>query len=207
MKKFLLLGLFIATIGTAQNPGPFIGESAGFSGYDNFAGTGALSNPPWTEVSASGYGVLGRVSDSLQVTSGTKGIVIYTGKVYSTTQQASIIIPTVPSGTTGPVVLMQPDGTGYVWITMIHSIYGVSAGGGVGAVTDQCPANLNPGDQLLLSATVVGGIPTLTCTDVTQTSSASAADTNICGGSPCSVTGNPGVFVSSGDSATNFGSN
>lgn len=168
---------------------------------DPFTGTGALSSC-WTQTTAAGYGTLNR-NNSLVVATGTKGIVSYTGASFTTTQSSTLTVNSTLADISGPMVLEQTNGAGYLWILSTQNLLPVNnTGGGLSPIT-ACPVVSN-GDVVKLSSTVTAGIPTITCRNITTGLSNAATDTNSCSGVPCSITGVPGALVAGSDKLTNF---
>ena len=163
------------------------------TGTDSFTGTGALS-ACWTQAALPA--VLSRVSGSIQLTSGAGAIAAYTGKTVSST----FTITTQSSSFGGPCILMQTNGTGYCWFIQGNELFALLNGGGVSSFGGSCPS-VSPGGVATISAVITLGIPTITCTGSTSNS---GTDTNLCSGSPCSITGTAGVLMGPSDVYNSF---
>jgi len=203
MLYFLLI--FLALFQSAISPGRGTGAVASSSAptllySDNFSGTGALS-ANWTAVSASGYTELARVGGQAKSSpSGTKGLDIYTGGVFAADQESRATYGVSGSGSgggaTGVCVRMNAVGNGYCWIVYSQTIYLITGGGGVTALTTSCP-NSTEGGIISLSvsgstvtcATIFGGFP--------QAGAVSVTDSTY-------TTGYPGILVDGAADATNY---
>ena len=166
------------------------------TGTDSFTGTGTLS-ACWTQ--AASPAILSRVSGSIQLTSGAGGIAVYTGKTVSST----FTITTQSSSFGGPCILMQTNGTGYCWFIQGAELFALLNGGGVSSFGSSCPAVSN-GDVVTISETIAVGVPTITCMNVTHGGTGAGSDTNLCSGSPCSITGTAGVLMGPSDVYNSF---
>jgi len=198
MTYFLLL--FLALFQSAISPGRGTGAVASVAvpGYsDNFSGTGALS-ANWTVVTASGYTSLARVSGQAQSSpSGTKGLAIYTGGTFGPDQQSQATWGvSSDGGATGVCVRMNASGNGYCWIVQARTIYLITGGGGVTALTTSCPSTaltgivrLSVSGTTLTCANIVGGFPTAGAVSVTDSTY---------------TTGYPGILVDGAADATNY---
>jgi hypothetical protein len=167
-------------------------------GTDSFTGVGPLNPACWTNTGVSGYTALS-TSNGVILTAGSgSGYATYTGKTLDVAFTVSSA-----SSTTGPMILCNIGGTDncYLWELNSQSIIALIAGGGGGAFTLAIGPTVSPGDQIKFSATVSAGVPTLTATNVTSGGGGpvTVSDTSACSGSPCSITGNVGVFISNGD--------
>lgn len=168
------------------------------NGFDSFSGTGALSGC-WTQATNASNGTLTRVSGTIQLTSGSSGLYTYPIK----TVGSQFTITTVTSSFGGPCILLQTTGTGYCWFIQGNQLFALLNGGGVSAFGTSCPS-VSTGQLAKLSQTISVGVPTITCTNVTTSSFGAGADTNLCSGSPCSITGSTGVLMGPSDVYTAF---
>jgi hypothetical protein len=108
-----------------------------------------------------------------------KGIAILAGATFSATQSSQIVIAADPAdgGATGPIVRGDLSGNGYLWITNINSVIVLNGGAGGATIINTCPT-VTIGNTVKLS---ISGT-TLTCLNVTNSTSATGTDSTYASG-------------------------
>lgn len=186
MKAVLVFMFVMAAQFQVGQRGMSHGVPSGCSTYsDGFVTPGALS-ASWSIVSAGGYTSVNQGSGFAQSNpTGTKGWAIYTAAPSGSNQCSQMTINLGSNlnaiGSTGPTVLSNSSGNGYVWPISSTDIYLVTAGSGVSAIATGCP-NTNNGDRVQL--TVIASTHTFTCTDITSGFSATGTDSTYTAGFP-----------------------
>lgn len=146
---------------------------------DNFTGTSGanLASPPWTMYLGSGYAVPTYYeAGGLSGTNGT-GFASYTSGTFGSNQYSQFVLSGGVAG--GPGVRTTSSGNGYIWFIEYNKIAIYAAGVYTSDFGGGCPTPSN-GDTIRLS---VSG-STLTCTDVTTSTSMSYTDTTYTTGVP-----------------------
>jgi len=153
--------------------------SQSYPALDSFSGSGALS-ANWSAVANNGS-IVQASGKAVPSVSGGAGMAAYTGVSFNANQYSQFVF--VTSGTsgnnTGPCVRMTTSGNGYCYLADIGEIYWLTNGSGSGNLTSSCPIPAN-GDTIQLSVTGT----TLTCKDVTTSTSASVINTTYANGDP-----------------------
>lgn len=208
MRRFVALLMFIfwpalmarATVFVQYMPaGPhFPTTGATCTGSDSFTGSGTLSSC-WTQATNSGNGTLARVSGTIQLSTGGSGLYAYPTKTVS----SQFTITTVSSSFGGPCILLQTGGSGYCWFIQGNQLFSLLNGGGNSTFGTSCPS-VSTGQVAQISQTITAGHPTITCTNITTSAFGSGIDTNLCSGSPCSITGSAGLLMGPSDVYTAF---